>query len=192
MRLTYERHVVSSIALEQRREDTVAAKSSPKHSVPLSYRHREGTKRGDLPLTQPGTLVRCSTAISSFHRRRAGSVLHPPPPAMPSFPQFNPTRIRSYIFRLPLCTRGILAAIVGLYAATIPFPWLREFGQLEPAKMNFTQSMFFDFHLEGGTHAHVLTRVLRHLRCLSMRARSRARSGGRIWRPVEDEHATRS
>jgi hypothetical protein len=143
MRLTYERHVVSSIALEERREDSEAAKSSPKHSVPLSYRHREGTKRGDLPLTQPGTLVRCSTAISSFHRRRAGSVLHPPPPAMPSFPQFNPTRIRSYIFRLPLCTRGILAAIVGLYAATIPFPWLREFGQLEPAKMNFTQSMFF-------------------------------------------------
>jgi hypothetical protein len=61
---------------------------------------------------------------------------------MPSFPQFNPTRIRSYIFRLPLFTRGLIVAILALWIATIPFPWLREFAQLEPAKMDFTQSMF--------------------------------------------------
>ncbi|OAK94937.1 hypothetical protein IQ06DRAFT_297847 [Phaeosphaeriaceae sp. SRC1lsM3a] len=58
---------------------------------------------------------------------------------MASFAQFNPTRIRSYIFRLPLCTRVLVAAILGLYIATIPLPWLREFAQLEPAKMDFTQ-----------------------------------------------------
>jgi hypothetical protein len=59
---------------------------------------------------------------------------------MPSFPQFNPTRIRSYIFRLPLCTRALIAAILGLWIATIPFPWLRDFAKLEPAKMDFSQS----------------------------------------------------
>ena len=58
----------------------------------------------------------------------------------PSFPQFNPMRLRSYIFRLPLCTRVLAAVILGLWIATIPFPWLREFGRLEPAKMDFTQS----------------------------------------------------
>ena len=62
---------------------------------------------------------------------------------MPSFAQFNPARIRSYIFRLPLCTRVLVAAILGLYIATIPLPWLREFARLEPAKMDFTQSMSF-------------------------------------------------
>jgi hypothetical protein len=71
---------------------------------------------------------------------------------MPSFPQFNPTRLRSYVLRLPLCTRGLILAIVGLYIAAIPFPWLREFGQLEPAKMDFTQStLSFDLvYLEEG------------------------------------------
>lgn len=58
----------------------------------------------------------------------------------PSFPQFNPMRLRSYVLRLPLCTRALVAVILGLWIATIPFPWLREFGRLEPAKMDFTQS----------------------------------------------------
>lgn len=65
---------------------------------------------------------------------------------MASFAQFNPARIRSYIFRLPLCTRVLVAAILGLYIATIPLPWLREFAQLEPAKMDFTQSMSLFFY----------------------------------------------
>jgi hypothetical protein len=34
----------------------------------------------------------------------------------------------------------LAAVILGLWIATIPFPWLREFGRLEPAKMDFTQS----------------------------------------------------
>jgi hypothetical protein len=73
--------------------------------------------------------------------RTANAPSHPTRAAMPSFPQFNPMRIRSYIFRLPLCTRGLVAAILGLYIATIPFPWLRDFAALEPAKMDLTQSM---------------------------------------------------
>lgn len=62
------------------------------------------------------------------------------PPAMPSLPQFNPLRLRSYILRLPLATRLLVAAIVGLWVATIPFPWLRELGSLSPDKFDLTQS----------------------------------------------------
>ncbi|KAF2660691.1 hypothetical protein K491DRAFT_688132 [Lophiostoma macrostomum CBS 122681] len=56
---------------------------------------------------------------------------------MASLPQFNPLRLRSYIFRLPLCTRVLIAAIVALWVATIPFSWLKEWGSLEPDKVNF-------------------------------------------------------
>jgi hypothetical protein len=55
----------------------------------------------------------------------------------------------------------LVAAIIGLYIATIPFPWLREFGQLEPAKMDLTQSTFFSvlFQRQGskaGAHIEAL------------------------------------
>lgn len=59
---------------------------------------------------------------------------------MPSYTQFNPMRLRSYIFRLPLCTRLLLLAIVGLWAATIPFTGLRDWASLEPDKMNLGTS----------------------------------------------------
>ncbi|KAF2008186.1 rhomboid protein 2 [Amniculicola lignicola CBS 123094] len=54
---------------------------------------------------------------------------------MPSFPQFNPLRLRSYILRLPLCTRVLLAVMVALYVATIPLAWLRDWAALEPDKV---------------------------------------------------------
>jgi hypothetical protein len=60
---------------------------------------------------------------------------------MAFLPQFNPARIRSYILRLPFCTKVLVAVILGLWIATIPFPGIREFGRLEPAKMDLTQSM---------------------------------------------------
>lgn len=60
---------------------------------------------------------------------------------MASYTQFNPARLRSYVLRLPLATRLLLLAIVALWIATIPLPWLREFARLEPAKMDLTQSM---------------------------------------------------
>jgi len=59
---------------------------------------------------------------------------------MPSFPQFNPLRLRSYVLRLPLCTRLLLTAMVGLWAATIPFKGLRDFACLEPDKVNLGTS----------------------------------------------------
>jgi hypothetical protein len=66
-----------------------------------------------------------------------------------SIPQISPARIRSYILRLPFCTKVLVAAIVGLWVATIPFPWIRDFGALEPAKMDLTQSMFVLLSLGG-------------------------------------------
>jgi hypothetical protein len=66
---------------------------------------------------------------------------------MPSFPpQWSPTRLRSYVFRLPLTTRLLLAAILGLWAAAIPLPWVREVAALTPDKFDFTQSMWYLFH----------------------------------------------
>jgi hypothetical protein len=61
--------------------------------------------------------------------------------ASSSYAQFNPARLRSYVLRLPLATRLLLLAIVALWIAAIPLPWLREFARLEPAKMDLTQSM---------------------------------------------------
>lgn len=64
---------------------------------------------------------------------------------MPSFPQFNPLRLRSYVFRLPLCTRLLLTVMVGLWIATIPFKGLRDFGSLEPDKVNLGTSEWFHY-----------------------------------------------
>ncbi|KAF2399907.1 hypothetical protein EJ06DRAFT_494686 [Trichodelitschia bisporula] len=40
-------------------------------------------------------------------------------PSAASIPQFNPARLRSYLFRLPLCTRIFLAIIVAFWFASI-------------------------------------------------------------------------
>jgi hypothetical protein len=69
---------------------------------------------------------------------------------MPSLPQFNPTRIRSYVFRLPLTTRLLLAAIVGLWAVAIPLPWVREVSALTPDKFDLTQSTLLSVCLGFG------------------------------------------
>lgn len=46
-------------------------------------------------------------------------------------------RIRSYIFRLPLATRGILALITGFYIAHLFAPGLTQWGALIPQEINF-------------------------------------------------------
>ncbi|KAK4549197.1 hypothetical protein LTR36_007655 [Oleoguttula mirabilis] len=45
-------------------------------------------------------------------------------------------RIRSYIFRLPLATRGILALITGFYIAHLFLPGLTQWGALIPQEIN--------------------------------------------------------
>lgn len=82
---------------------------------------------------------------------------------MSSLPQFNPARIRSYILRLPFCTKILVAAILGLWVATIPFPWIRDFGGLEPNKMDLTQSTCFCWFLGKEGEYGVCPRPLRML-----------------------------
>jgi len=51
----------------------------------------------------------------------------------PSFPQFNISRIRSYLFRLPLFTRLILFLIIALWVVGMQSMWdLQEWGSLIP------------------------------------------------------------
>lgn len=55
-----------------------------------------------------------------------------------TFVQFNPARIRSYIFRLPLCTRVLIFAIFALWLASIPLTWLRAWAALIPQEVGLT------------------------------------------------------
>ncbi|KAK3073815.1 putative rhomboid protease [Teratosphaeriaceae sp. CCFEE 6253] len=47
-------------------------------------------------------------------------------------------RIRSYLFRLPLATRGLLLAITALYLAHLFLPWLTTWGALIPLEIGIT------------------------------------------------------
>lgn len=55
--------------------------------------------------------------------------------------QFNPARIRSYIFRIPLCTRLILVVIFAFWIASLYVPWLRQWAALLPSQVNLGTSM---------------------------------------------------
>ncbi|KAG9251686.1 rhomboid family protein [Emericellopsis atlantica] len=57
---------------------------------------------------------------------------------MPSVQGFSTSRARSYIFRLPLFTRVIVAIICALWLVGVQSVWdIREFGALVPSKINF-------------------------------------------------------
>ncbi|KAL1306029.1 hypothetical protein AAFC00_004157 [Neodothiora populina] len=49
-----------------------------------------------------------------------------------SFLQFDPRRVRSYLFRLPLCTRLLVVAIVAFYIASLTLPWFTAWASLIP------------------------------------------------------------
>lgn len=53
-------------------------------------------------------------------------------------PNLNPARLRSYVFRLPLCTRVILLIIVALWTASIFHPGLRQTCALVPDQVSIT------------------------------------------------------
>lgn len=55
-----------------------------------------------------------------------------------ALPNLNPARLRSYVFRLPLCTRVILFIIVALWAASLLTPTLREKCALIPDQVSLT------------------------------------------------------
>lgn len=119
------------------------------HAVPGGYRYYEGlalavsrqASAADATLVRDRPSVQLLVVLARPPARptRAVSLLCRAP-AMASYTQLNPARLRSYILRLPLATRLLLLAIVGLWIAAIPLPWLREFARLEPAKMDLTQS----------------------------------------------------
>ncbi|EKG10630.1 hypothetical protein MPH_12262 [Macrophomina phaseolina MS6] len=67
-----------------------------------------------------------------------------------AIPNLNPARLRSYIFRLPLCTRVILFIIVALWAASILTPTLREKCALIPDQVSITAGESADDLLQIG------------------------------------------
>ncbi|THZ88298.1 hypothetical protein D6C84_00973 [Aureobasidium pullulans] len=58
-----------------------------------------------------------------------------------SLPQFDARRVRSYLFRLPLCTRALLVVIVAFWIASLRLSWFQQWAALIPAEMNL-QSMY--------------------------------------------------
>ncbi|KAI5303516.1 Glycosyl phosphatidyl inositol protein transamidase complex subunit, partial [Ascosphaera atra] len=58
--------------------------------------------------------------------------------ALPPLP-FNPTRLRSFVLRLPLFTRLSLLIIAVVYVLSIlPFLHVAEWGALKPSAMHLT------------------------------------------------------
>lgn len=65
-----------------------------------------------------------------------------PPAALPPLP-FNPSRLRSYILRIPLFTRLVLLAIVAFGVLELQTLWsVVEWGSLTPNEIGFGSSMF--------------------------------------------------
>lgn len=64
--------------------------------------------------------------------------------AMPSFslPQFDGRRVRSYLFRLPLCTRALLVVIVAFWIASLRLSWFQQWAALIPSEMNLGTSIY--------------------------------------------------
>lgn len=59
----------------------------------------------------------------------------------PTFPQFHPARLRSYVFRLPLFTRVITLFIGVFWVLELQTAWdVVQWGALVPAKVNLGTS----------------------------------------------------
>ncbi|CZT00857.1 related to GPI-anchor transamidase GAA1 [Rhynchosporium agropyri] len=61
----------------------------------------------------------------------------------PSLPQFSAVRFRSYIFRLPLCTRGIILVIGLFWVAGMQSVWdVQKWGALTPKEVGLSSSLY--------------------------------------------------
>lgn len=59
----------------------------------------------------------------------------------PTLPSFNPARLRSYVFRLPLFTRVIILFIIVFWIAELQSAWnIAQWGALMPAEVNLGTS----------------------------------------------------
>lgn len=56
--------------------------------------------------------------------------------------QFNPARIRIYLFRLPFFTRLCFLAIVAFWIAGLFLKWIPLWGALVPSEVGLTTSMY--------------------------------------------------
>ncbi|KAK8222070.1 putative rhomboid protease [Zalaria obscura] len=56
----------------------------------------------------------------------------------PSILQFDARRARSYIFRLPLCTRLLLSSTVAFYIASLFLPWFSAWAALIPQEVGLS------------------------------------------------------
>lgn len=64
------------------------------------------------------------------------------PTALPPLP-FNPTRVRSYVLRLPLFTRLVLIVIIALWLLYLQTVWdLVQWGSLIPDEIGIGTSMY--------------------------------------------------
>ena len=62
----------------------------------------------------------------------------------PTLPQFNPARLRSYIFRLPFLTRIVVLAIFVFWILELQSAWnVVQWGALIPEKINFGTSVSY-------------------------------------------------
>lgn len=57
-----------------------------------------------------------------------------------SFQQFDARRVKSYLFRLPLCTRLLIATIVAFYIASLFLSWFTPWAALIPSEIGLQSS----------------------------------------------------
>lgn len=77
----------------------------------------------------------------------------------PTLPQFNPARLRSYIFRVPLFTRIILLLIILFWILEFQTAWdITQWGALVPLEVNLGTSMSTVAHMKRPTHEDGLER----------------------------------
>lgn len=70
-----------------------------------------------------------------------------------SIQQFDARRVKSYLFRLPLCTRLLLVIIVAFYIASLFLSWFTPWAALIPSEIGLQSSMTI---LQSSLY-HVLT-----------------------------------
>ena len=71
----------------------------------------------------------------------------------PTLPQFNPARLRSYVFRIPFFTRIILLLIMFFWILELQSAWdITQWGALVPLQVNLSTSTSTSPGPDEGSH----------------------------------------